>query len=93
MLEFTRIEGESKGKVVLYALSTCAWCRRTRQLLESLGVEYDYLYVDLLDSRDQDEAMDEVRKHNPACSFPTIVVNGVEVVRGFDENRIRDLLG
>lgn len=93
MFQFTRVEGRDKGSVRLYALSTCIWCRRTRQMLDSLGVGYDYVYVDLLSSKEQDEAMDEMRRLNPACSFPTIAIDGGTVIRGFDEARIRELLG
>lgn len=93
MTELTRVEGRNRGTVVLYALSTCAWCRRTRQMLDSLGICYDYVYVDLLSSKEQDEAMAEMRRWNPGCSFPTIVVDNREVIRGFDEARIRELLG
>ncbi|MFQ5905703.1 MAG: glutaredoxin family protein [bacterium] len=42
------VEGKKKGDVLLYALSTCGWCRKTKRLLEKLRVEYDYVYVDLL---------------------------------------------
>jgi glutaredoxin len=93
MVGFTRVEGNDKGAVRLFALSTCGWCRRTRQMLDSLGICYDYVYVDLLSSNEQDEAMDEMRRWNPTCSFPTIVVDGRDVIKGFDEARIRELLG
>jgi len=42
------ITGINKGKVVMYGLSTCVWCKKTRQLLTDLGVDFDYIYVDLL---------------------------------------------
>ena len=47
MVKKEHVEGENKGKILLYALSTCGWCRKTRQLLDDLGVAYDYIYVDL----------------------------------------------
>jgi glutaredoxin-like protein NrdH len=42
------ITGKNKGKVVMYGLSTCIWCKKTRQLLTDLGMDFDYVYVDLL---------------------------------------------
>jgi glutaredoxin len=92
MLEVEHIEGENKGKIMLYALSTCGWCRKTKELLEELGVSYDYIYVDLLENEDKDTAMDEVKKWNPRCSFPTIVINDKCIV-GFKEDEIREALG
>ena len=92
MFEVEHVDGENKGKIMLYALSTCGWCRKTKELLEELGVEYDYVYVDLLEDEDKDVAMDEVKKWNPRCSFPTIVINDKCIV-GFKEDEIREALG
>jgi len=36
--------------------------------------------------------IDEVKKHNPACSFPTILIGG-RVIVGFNEQAIREALG
>ena len=41
------VAGNDKGKIMLYALSTCIWCKKTRELLQSSGVAFDYIYVDL----------------------------------------------
>ena len=49
MVKIEHIEGKDKGKILLYSLSTCIWCRKTKELLERLGVSYDYIFVDLLD--------------------------------------------
>ena len=77
---------------MLYALSTCIWCRKTRELLDSLGVGYSFVYLDQLVGAQQDEAMDEMARANPARSFPTVVINGEIVIRGFDESRMREAL-
>ena len=92
MLQTEHVEGENKGKIMLYALSTCGWCRKTKELLNELGVEYEYIYVDLLEDEDADTAMDEVKKWNPRCSFPTLVIDDKCVV-GFKEDEIREVLG
>ncbi|MFB3765454.1 MAG: glutaredoxin family protein [Methanotrichaceae archaeon] len=91
-MKFEHIEGKDKGKVILYALSTCQWCRMTRELLSSLGVKYDYIYVDLLRGKEREEAIDEVKRLNPSISFPTVVI-GDKVIAGFREKEIRGALG
>ncbi len=88
MYDLTLIKGKNKGNVVLYALSTCVWCKKARGLLDQLGVQYSYVYVDLLEGDDNRLAKDEVRKWNPQCSFPTIVINEKICIKGFDEERI-----
>jgi glutaredoxin len=89
MAELKHVAGINKGKIVLYALSTCVWCRKTRELLEKMGVGYDYVYVDLLDGVDREAAKKEVEKWNPSCSFPTTVINDSKCIVGFKESEIR----
>ena len=79
--------------VKLYALSTCGWCKKTKELLDTNGVEYDLVYVDLLDGDEKETILAEVCKWNPRASFPTVVVNESESVAGFKEERLRELLG
>ena len=75
MIKIKHIKGENKGKIMLYALSTCIWCKKTKNLLDDLGLSYDYIFVDTLEDEDKDKIISEIRKWNPRCSFPTIVIN------------------
>ena len=85
------VSGKNKGTIMLYALSTCGWCEKTKQLLTSLGVEYDYEYVDLLQGSERASTLSTVRKHNPSGGFPTLLINE-KVIAGFKENDIREAL-
>jgi glutaredoxin-like protein NrdH len=78
---------------MLYALSTCGWCKKTRAFLDDNGVQYDYVYVDLLTGDEKEQVLDEVRKWNPRATFPTVVVDDTESVAGFKEDRLREVLG
>jgi glutaredoxin-like protein NrdH len=89
---FEHVNGEKKGKIILYALSTCGWCARTKDLLRELGVDFDYLYVDLLEGPEQDTVMNEVEKWNPKGSFPTLVIGDKKSIIGFREEEIREAL-
>jgi len=80
-------------KVMLYALSTCGWCKRTKALLDENDVEYDLVYVDLLEGEEKDAALQEVRKWNPRTSFPTVIVDDEQAVAGYKEERLREVLG
>jgi glutaredoxin-like protein NrdH len=83
------ISGLNKGKVVMYGLSTCIWCKKTRQLLTDLGVDFDYIYVDLLNGDEEESAVQEVKRFNPSVSFPTVIINDERAILGFDEQAIR----
>ena len=87
------VDGENKGKIVLFALSTCGWCKKTRMLLEDVGAEYDYIYVDLLQGEKRQEVIQQVEKWNPQLSFPTVVINDEETIVGYNEDRVMEILG
>jgi len=84
------VSGKNMGTVMLYALSTCGWCKRTKDLLREMGVEFDYAYVDLLEGKEQDDAMNTVERFNPPGSFPTLVINNKKSIVGFKEQEIRE---
>lgn len=86
------ISGKSVGDIKLFALSTCPWCRKTKKLLEDLGVEYYFTDVDLLTGEERNETMKMVRKWNPAGSFPTLVIDENHCIVGFKEEEIREAL-
>ncbi|NLW45930.1 MAG: glutaredoxin family protein [Firmicutes bacterium] len=83
----------SKGKVLLYALSTCIWCRKTKNLLDELGVAYDFIDVDLLTGEDSQKIRREQELWNPSGSFPTLVINNAKCIIGFEEDQIRKEFG
>lgn len=87
------VNGKDKGPVMLYALSTCGWCAKTKELLKQIGVAFDFVYVDLLEGQEQDTTMQIVEKWNPQGSFPILVLNDRRSIIGFRESDIREALG
>ncbi len=83
--------GKKITKVMLYALSTCVWCNKTKILLNDLGAEYDYTDVDLLTKSEKEAAINTIKKCNPDCSFPTLVINDQKCIVGYKEADIRRL--
>jgi glutaredoxin len=91
-MDRVKVSGKNKGDILLYALSTCVWCGKTKKLLDDLGVAYTYEYVDLLAGKEREEAIKEITVWNPACSFPTLVINNSQGIVGFKEAEIRQAL-
>ena len=86
------VEGTvDRGEVVLYALSTCVWCKKTRRLLEELGVTYDYEYVDLASRARQDEIEAEIAARVKRPAYPTVCTHDGCVV-GYQPEAIKKLL-
>lgn len=93
-IPWEHIAGTPKGhSVQLFALSTCGWCRKTKQLLDDLGVEYDRIDVDKLDGDDREETVAAVKKWNPGATFPTIVIDGEKAIIGYEVEAIKEKLG
>ena len=78
--------------VKMYTLSTCSHCKAAKKFLEDCAVAHEFTDVDLLAAQERKSVLDEIRKYNPACSFPTILI-GDTVIIGFNESAIRRALG
>ncbi|MBA4391671.1 MAG: glutaredoxin family protein [Syntrophus sp. (in: bacteria)] len=87
------IDGINKGKLLIYTLSTCVWCKKTKAFLNSLGVGYDFVEVDVLSSEEKESTLVEIKRFNPQCSFPTLVVNDEQCIIGYNESKIKGVLG
>jgi glutaredoxin-like protein NrdH len=92
-MKLEHVDGEKKGEILLFALSTCGWCKKTRLLLEELGVDYDYVYVDLTEGDERNEVIENLKKWNTSLSFPTLVLNNDKCIVGFDKASIEEALG
>jgi glutaredoxin len=91
-MKFEMVKGENKGNIKLYGLSTCVWCKKTKELLDKIGCQYEYIYVDQLDEKDKEIVMKQIRKWNPRSSFPTVVINDKLCVVGFKEDEIKEAI-
>ena len=79
-------------KIEMYTLSTCSHCKSTKKFLDKCKVEYDFTDVDLTQGEERKAILEDVRKLNPKCSFPTIVI-GDKVIVGYKEDEIKEALG
>jgi glutaredoxin-like protein NrdH len=81
-----------KARIKLYTLSTCSHCMRTKRFFKENGIDTETIDVDLLTGEERERIMNEVRKLNPDCSFPTICIDD-NVIVGFNEDKLRKALG
>jgi glutaredoxin-like protein NrdH len=91
-LKTEHVKGKDGHTIMLYALSTCGWCRKTKELLTELGVAFDYAYVDLVPKEERNAALAEVGKYNRTGNFPTTVIDDKKVIVGFNEKELREAL-
>ncbi len=79
------------NKVSMYTLSTCPWCRKTKQWFTDHGIPFDYTDYDLADSATQDKIMQDMDAHG-ANGFPYVMIDGAIVV-GWNPQRYAELMG
>jgi len=90
----SHIEGtHGDVKVLLYALSTCIWCRKARQLLEDESVTFDCVYVDLLDPDERKASRKHIRQFSDRTSFPAIIFDDSDCIVGYKPEKIKERLG
>ena len=88
----TNINGENKGSILLFALSTCGWCKKVKDLLDELNVEYDYVYADLTQGEERNKIVSQLKNYNSKISFPTLIINETNVIVGYNPDEIKELL-
>jgi glutaredoxin len=78
--------------VKIFSLSTCSHCKSTKKLLDECTIQYEFVDVDQLEGDERRAIVEDVKKFNPKCSFPTIII-GEKVIIGFKEKEIKEALG
>jgi glutaredoxin-like protein NrdH len=81
-----------QDNVKIYSISTCSHCKATKRLLDECTIKYEFTDVDLLQGKERTAILEDVKKFNPRCSFPTIII-GDKVIIGYKEKEIKEALG
>lgn len=81
-----------KHRVLMYAISTCAWCKMTKKFLNENGIEYEYIDVDLTSDEDHGKIAEDIKKRGASPSYPTLIVDDRTVITGFRKDKIKEAL-
>ena len=77
--------------VVVYSLSTCPWCRKTKQWFTDSRIAFESVEVDTLAGEEQDAAAEKAYQLSGGRRFPVVVING-EVVVGHNPDKFLEHL-
>lgn len=92
-MQFSKVSGKKNNhKVTIYALSTCVWCKMTKQYLNDNGVEYQFVDVDLLDDNDKTMVHTDIISKGGVLSYPTIIVDDKTLITGFRKDLLKEAL-
>jgi glutaredoxin len=92
-MSVVKVRGENnKHKVLLYALSTCAWCKLAKKFLKENKVEYEYVDVDLIDGKEKEKIKTEILNRGGELSYPTIIIDDKILITGFRKDKLSEVL-
>ncbi|HMK93761.1 MAG TPA: glutaredoxin family protein [Candidatus Limnocylindrales bacterium] len=93
-MKVSKVSGKNnKHKVILYALSTCVWCKLTKQYLNENNVEYEYVDVDLSSEEDKQKIHEEIESRGGTLSYPSTIIDDKILVSGFRKDKLGEALG
>lgn len=93
-MQFSKVSGKKRQrKVILYALSTCAWCKMTKQFLKDNDIEYEYVDVDLCEEEDKQKIRQHIQSKGGPLSYPTVIVDDNMLITGFRKDKLKEALG
>ena len=81
----------SEQNIKIFSLSTCSHCKSVKKFLSECVVKYEFVDVDLLEGSERKAILEDVKKFNPRCSFPTVII-GDKVIVGYKEKEIKEAL-
>ncbi len=82
----------NKHRVLMYAISTCAWCKRAKKFLTDNNIAYEYVDVDLCSKEEREKIRNDILSRRAHLSYPTIIIDNEILVTGFREDKIREVL-
>jgi glutaredoxin len=77
--------------VRMYTLSTCPWCKKTKEFFKDHNIPFEYIDYDLTDDETRAKILDEMRHHG-ANGFPYVKM-GEYIVVGYKPKEYSDLMG
>jgi glutaredoxin len=93
-MKTAKVEGKiAKHKVLVYAISTCAWCKMAKKYLKDNDIAYEYVDVDLTNDDDHEKIRGDIIRKGGEPNYPTIVVDDKILITGFRKDKIKEALG
>ena len=93
-MNISKVSGKNtKHKVFVYALSTCVWCKMTKQFLKENEVAFEFVDVDLCTEDEKEKIRRDITNKGGSLSYPTTIIDDKEVVTGFRKDLLKEKLG
>jgi len=92
-MQTVKVPGRNnKHKVLVYAISTCGWCKRAKQFLKDNNVEYEYVDVDLCSMVDKQKIMNDIQSRGGMLAYPTLIIDNKTLLTGGSSDKLKEVL-
>ncbi|MDH5481834.1 MAG: glutaredoxin family protein [Candidatus Bathyarchaeota archaeon] len=92
-MKIVKVPGKNnKHTILLYALSTCAWCKMAKQFLKDKNLEFEYVDVDLCNDEDKEEIRKHILSKGGVLSYPTMIIDDKILITGFRKDKLQEIL-
>jgi glutaredoxin-like protein NrdH len=92
-MNISKVSGKnSKHKVMVYALSTCVWCKMTKQFLKDSDIEYEYVDVDLCTEKEKEKIRSDIQSKGGSLTYPTTIIDDKKLIMGFRKDLLKEAL-
>lgn len=92
-MNLVKVQGKNnKHKVLLYTLSTCAWCKMEKQFLKDNNVEFEYVDVDLSNEKDREKIRGDILRRGGELGYPTLIIDDKLLITGFRKDKMMKAL-
>lgn len=94
-VQYNEEKGNNFNKdVLVYALSTCGFCKQALKFLREHNIPFKYVYVDLLPIDVRNRLKEDLKnKYDKRVVFPYLIIDGKTVVLGFTQEEWEKELG
>ena len=92
-MRIVKVPGRNnKHKVLMYAISTCGWCKRAKKFLNDNDVEYEYVDIDLSSWEDRHKIREDIQNRGGQLLYPTLIVDNKLLLTNPSPDKLREVL-
>ena len=92
-MPFSKVPGKkNEHKVVVYALSTCVWCKMTKQFLKDNDISFESIDVDLAEPNEKEQVHQQILSKGGNLSYPTTIIDDKTLITGFRKDLLKEAL-
>jgi glutaredoxin-like protein NrdH len=93
-MPFSKVQGkQNEHKVVVYALSTCVWCKMTKQFLKDNDITFEFIDVDVCEPEEKAQIRNHIQSKGGTLNYPTTIIDDKKLIEGFRKDQLKEALG